>query len=59
MTEASVVMDRFMEKLGENGFRKENQPNDGPQISLEFIDDQLQSYLKLLNSGIVNAALDV
>ena len=38
-------------------FEKENQPNNGPEISLEFIDDQLQSYSKLLNSGIVEAAL--
>lgn len=57
MTEASVVMDRFMERLGSNGFEKENQPNNGPEISLDFIDVQLQSYSKLLKSGIVEAAL--
>ncbi len=59
MTEANVVMDRFMEKLGENAFRKENQPNDGPDISLEFIDEQLQSYNRLLESGIVDAVLNL
>ena len=26
MTEAKVVMDRFMERLGNNEFEKENQP---------------------------------
>lgn len=57
MTEAGVVMDRFMERLGNNDFVKENQPNDGPEISLDFIDAQLQSYSKLLKSGIVEAAL--
>ena len=57
MTEAKVVMDRFMERLGNNEFEKENQPNNGPEISLDFIDAQLQSYSKLLKSGIVEAAL--
>lgn len=57
MTEANAVMDRFMERLGNNGFEKENQPNNGPEISLDFIDAQLQSYSKLLKSGIVEAAL--
>lgn len=57
MTEAKVVMDRFMERLGSNGFEKENQPNNGPEISLDFIDVQLQSYSNLLNSGIIEAAL--
>lgn len=57
MTETKVVMDRFMERLGSNGFQKENQPNNGPEISLDFIDKQLQSYSDLLKSGIVEAAL--
>ena len=50
-------MDGFMERLGNNGFEKENQPNNGPEISLDFIEEQLQSYSKLLMSGIVEAAL--
>ena len=57
MTEAKVVMDGFMERLGNNGFEKENQPNNGPEISLDFIDAQLQSYSNLLKSGVVEAAL--
>lgn len=57
MTKASVVMDRFMERLGNDEFEKENQPNNGPEISLGFIDDQLQSYSKLLRSGIIEMAL--
>lgn len=58
MTEASIVMDRFMEKLGNDEFPKENQPNNGPEISQDFINDQVQSYSKLLKSGIVEAALN-
>lgn len=46
-----------MERLGNNEFEKENQPNNGPEISWDFIDTQLQSYSKLLESGIVEAAL--
>ncbi len=58
MTEANVVMDRFMEKLGDDKFKKENQPNDGPEISQDFIEEQLRSYSKLLQSNIVDAALN-
>lgn len=50
-------MDRFMERLGNNGFEKENQPNNGPEINADFINEQLQSYSDLLKSGIVDAAL--
>lgn len=57
MTEATVVMDCFMERLGNNGFEKENQPNNGPEINADFINEQLQSYSDLLKSGIVDAAL--
>lgn len=57
MTEAEVVMDRFMERLGDNGFEKENQPMYGLEIDSDFIDAQLQSYSNLLKSGIVEAAL--
>lgn len=58
MTEAKVVMDKFMERLSNNEFIKENQPNNGPEISEDFIDEQLQSYSKLLKSGIIEAALN-
>lgn len=56
MTKASVVMENFMKKLVNNEYPKENQPNDGPVISEEFIEEQLQSYSRLLDSGIVEAA---
>ena len=57
MTETSVVMDRFMERLGNGGCEKENQPNNGPEISSGFIDERSQSYPKLLRSGIIERAL--
>lgn len=57
MTEAKAVMDNFMKKLDADEYKKENQPNNGPEINLDFIDEQLMSYSKLLNSGILNAAL--
>lgn len=57
MTEAKVVMDNFMKKLAADEYKKENQPNNGPEINLDFIDEQLMSYSKLLKSGILNAAL--
>lgn len=57
MTEAKVVMDNFMKKLAADEYKKENQPNNGPEINLGFIDEQLMSYSKLLKSGILKAAL--
>lgn len=58
MTDANVVMDQFMKRLSDNGFKKENQPNDGPDIDEKFIEKKLQSYSSLLKSGIIEAALD-
>lgn len=58
MTEANIVMDNFMRKLAQDGFKKENQPNDGPEINMNFINEQVLSYSKLLDSGIVEAAIN-
>ena len=57
MTEAKIVMDNFMKKLAADEYKRENQPNNGPEINLDFIDEQLMSYSKLLKSGILEAAL--
>ena len=57
MTEAKAVMDNFMKKLAADEYKKENQPNNGPEINLDFIDEQLKSYSKLLKSRILDAAL--
>lgn len=58
MTDAKVVMDQFMKRLSEDGFKKENQPNNGPDIDTDFIERRLESYSNLLKSGIIEAALD-
>lgn len=57
MTEAKVVMDNFMKKLAADEYKKENQPNNGPEINLDFIDEQLKSYSKLLKSEVFRKAL--
>ncbi len=57
MTEAKVVMDNFMKKLAADEYKKENQPNNGPEINLDFIDEQLKSYSKLLKSEVFRAAM--
>lgn len=56
MTKASVAMDRFMERLNSDGFKKDNQPNIGPELTSEFVEEQLQSFTDLLRSGLVDAA---
>lgn len=58
MTEAKVVMDNFMKKLAADEYKKENQPNNGPEINSDFIDEQLKSYSKLLKSEVFRKALD-
>lgn len=58
MTDAKEVMDNFMKKLTADEYKKENQPNNGPEIDMDFIDEQLVSYSKLLESEIIEAALD-
>lgn len=57
MTEAKVVMDNFMKKLAADEYKKENQPNNGPEIDSDFIDEQLKSYSKLLESEVFRKAL--
>lgn len=56
MTKANVFMDDFMSKLKADSFVKDNQPNMGPEINAEFIDEQLSSYVNLLKSGIIERA---
>lgn len=58
MTDTKIVMDQFMKRLSEDGFKKENQPNIGPDIDADFIERKLESYSRLLESGIIEAALD-
>lgn len=58
MTEGRDVMKNFMRKLEEDEYKKENQPNNGPEIDSDFINEQLLSYSKLLKSGIIEEALD-
>ena len=47
MTEAQLVMDNFMKKLAADEYKKENQPNNGPEINADFIEEQVMSYSKL------------
>ena len=56
MTKAKTVMDSFMEKLNTNGFNKDNQPNKGPELTMEFVGKQVESYTNLIKSEIFNVA---
>jgi hypothetical protein len=58
MIEAKVAMERFMARLSNGEFKKENQPNDGPEIDEDFINAQLQTYSNLLKSGIIENVLE-
>lgn len=56
MTKAKVFMDSFMEKLNKDGFYKDNQPNKGPELTVEFVDKQVESYTNLIKSEIFKVA---
>lgn len=56
MTKATTFMDAFMEKLNTNGFNKDNQPNKGPELTKEFVVEQVEAYTHLIKSEIFNAA---
>ena len=58
MTEAKTFMDEFMEKLSINGFNKDNQPNKGPELTEEFVSEQVKSYTHLIKSEIFNVATE-
>lgn len=50
--DAREVMGRFMGRLNEEGFAKENRPNNGPEMTQEFVAERIISYTKLLDSQI-------
>ena len=56
MTKAKTFMDSFMEKLNTNGFNKDNQPNKAPELTMEFVGKQVESYTNLIKSEIFNVA---
>lgn len=58
MIKATVAMDRFMKKLENGEFVKVIQPNNGPDITPEFIEEQVQSFAGLLKSGLLEAAVN-
>lgn len=57
MMNAKDFMDEFMRKLNNDEFIKDNQPNNGPRLSESFIREQIESYSKLLDSGIIQEAV--
>ena len=54
MKSANEVMDRFMELLSSGSFVKDNQPNDGPELNQEFVDETVSAYSTFLKSGILD-----
>lgn len=56
MMKANIAMENFMKRLANNEYLKENQPGDSLVINGEFINKQVKSYSKLLDSGISDVA---
>lgn len=57
MTEARIVMDDFMKKFNNDVFKKDNQPNVGPEMTDSFIEEKLKSFSTLLDLDVVESAL--
>lgn len=57
MTEARIVMDDFMRKFNNDVFNKDNQPNVGPEMTDDFIEEKLKSFSMVLNLDVVENAL--
>lgn len=56
MMNATTFMDGFMNKLNADGFTKDNQPNKGPELTRDFIDEQIKAFDRLLNFGLIESA---
>ena len=57
MSGAKEFIEKFMYKLNNDEFVKDNQPNTGSDLSDDFVASQIQSYSKLLDSGIIQEAV--
>ena len=54
MTNAITFMDSFMEKLKANGFNKDNQPSESPELTRSFVEKQVESYTAIIKSEILD-----
>lgn len=57
MIETKFIMEEFMNELSENKFKKEFQPNNGPDITDSFLNEKLREYSILLDSGIIDSLI--
>lgn len=57
MKDTITIMNDFMQELSKDVYVKDCQPNDGPDITKEFLGQKLKEYSDLLDSGVVKAAL--
>lgn len=58
MMKADEFMKDFMDELDNDRFKKDHQPNNGPEITDAFIEERMQSYTELLQSGLMDCIDD-
>lgn len=58
MMKADEFMKDFMDDLDNDRFKKDNQPNNGSEITDAFIKKRLQGYTELLQSGLLDSISD-
>lgn len=58
MMKADEFIKDFMNDLNNDRFKKDNQPNRGPEITDAFIEKRLQEYTELLQSGLMECISD-
>lgn len=58
MRDTKEVMDNFMNKLKNACFDRDSQPNNGPQITEQFINEKLSTYERLLDTSVFKCAIN-
>lgn len=54
MLTREAFLSQFLEKLDNDNFVKDNQPNSGQELTKEYLAERVESFNKVLDSGIID-----
>ena len=58
MRSVEDFMKDFMDNLHEGEFKKENQPNNGPNIDAKFVKKKVERFKKIMDSEVVGRVMN-
>lgn len=58
MMQAEEFMNRFMERLDQNSYEKDNQPNNGPDLNEDFVKQQVALYSEMLQTDVMRQVME-